>query len=211
MYAQVFEKHSNLPHRQPVKTAHEPACRAARYRARVSDTADSILTHPSVARVRATLAEAGVQGAVVVLDGAARTDAQAAAYLGVDVAQIANSLVFTFLMDSGSQDESSAPPELQPLLILTSGAHRVDIDAVQVRLEGRLGRADASFVKDRTGFVIGGVAPVGHLQPVRTYIDRDLAAYDTIWAAAGHPHTVFPTTFAELVRITGAQPLDVGK
>ena len=67
MSEQVFEKHSNLPHRQPVKTAYEPACRAARYRARVSDTADSILTHASVARVRATLAEAGVQGAVVVI------------------------------------------------------------------------------------------------------------------------------------------------
>ena len=176
-----------------------------------ADSAAAILAHPAVARVSARLRAAGVAGQIRVLDGAARTAAQAADFLGVEIGQIANSLVFTFLADPDSSDESSTPPELQPLLILTSGAHRVDTAAVQTRLGGHLGRADASFVKDRTGFVIGGVAPVGHLQPVRTYIDRDLAAYDRIWAAAGHPHTVFPTTFDELVRITGAHPLDVGK
>ena len=202
MSEQVFEKHSNLPHRQPVKTAHEPACRAARYRARVSDTADSILTHASVARVRATLAEAGVQGAVVVLDGAARTAAQAAAYLGVDVAQIANSLVFT------TRVSPDASPE--PLLVLTSGGHRVDTAKVAANLGlAQVGRADADFVRERTGFAIGGVAPVGHLAPLTTLVDSALAAYEVIWAAAGHPHAVFPTTFAELVRISGGRVADV--
>lgn len=175
----------------------------------ITDTTAAILAHPAVTRVSADLRAAGVVGQIRVLDGAARTAAQAAEFLGVEIGQIANSLVFTFLDDTESTDKSSTSPELQPLLILTSGAHRVDTAAVEARLGGRLGRADATFVKDRTGFVIGGVAPVGHLQPVRTYIDRDLAAYDSIWAAAGHPHTVFPTSFHELVRITGAHPLDV--
>ncbi len=94
--------------------------------------------------------------------------------------------------------------------MLTSGAHRVDTSlvAAHVGVES-LGRADADFVRERTGFVIGGVAPVGHLAPVRTLIDVDLAGYDVIWAAAGHPNTVFPTTYAELVRITGAEPVTV--
>ncbi len=179
----------------------------------ITGSAAAILAHPAVTRVSDRLRAAGVTGQIRVLDGAARTAAQAAEFLGVQIGQIANSLVFTFLPHPDSSGllgtDSSAPPELQPLLLLTSGAHRVDTAAVENRLGGRLGRADATFVKDRTGFVIGGVAPVGHLLPVRTYIDRDLAAYDCIWAAAGHPHTVFPTTFDELVRVTGAHPLDV--
>jgi prolyl-tRNA editing enzyme YbaK/EbsC (Cys-tRNA(Pro) deacylase) len=198
---QVFEKHSNLTHRQPVKTARADPARPARVPG-VSDAADSILTHPSVARVRAALAEAGVQGAVVVLDGAARTAAQAAAYLGVDVAQIANSLVFT------TRVAPDAPPE--PLLVLTSGGHRVDTAKVAADLGfAQVGRADADFVRERTGFAIGGVAPVGHLAPLTTLVDSALAAYEVIWAAAGHPHAVFPTTFAELLRISGGTAADV--
>lgn len=161
-----------------------------------------LLDHPAVARVRAALAAAGIPGAVVVLDDAARTAAQAAAQLGVEVAQIANSLVFA------AYPEADGEPE--PLLVLTSGGHRVDPVRVAADLGlHRLGRADADFVRERTGFAIGGVAPVGHTSPVQTLVDADLEQYDEVWAAGGHPKTVFPTTFAELVRITGGTPADV--
>ncbi|MEI2825400.1 MAG: YbaK/EbsC family protein [Dermatophilaceae bacterium] len=162
------------------------------------------LRHPAVDRVSASLAAAGITPRITVLDGAARTAALAAAYLGIDIGQIANSLVFRIL----TADTSSATDE--PLLVLTSGAHRVDTAVVAAAIGVRaLGRADADFVRDRTGFVIGGVAPVGHLRPVRTLIDVDLAGYDEIWAAAGHPNTVFPTTYDQLVSVTGAEPVTV--
>ena len=101
--------------------------------------------------------------------------------------------------------EPGTAPE--PLLVLASGGHRVDTAA----LAGRLGlhqvaRADAEWVKERTGFAIGGVAPVGHLHRLRTVVDTALAAYDVVWAAAGHPHAVFPTTYAELLRLTEGEP-----
>lgn len=166
------------------------------------------LRHPAVDRVAAALTAAGITPRITVLDGAARTAALAAAYLGIDIGQIANSLVFRILTADTSSATSSDTDE--PLLVLTSGAHRVDTavvaDAIGVRA---LGRADADFVRDRTGFVIGGVAPVGHLRPVRTLIDVDLAGYDEIWAAAGHPNTVFPTTYDQLVSVTGAEPVTV--
>jgi prolyl-tRNA editing enzyme YbaK/EbsC (Cys-tRNA(Pro) deacylase) len=154
-------------------------------------------THPSVVRVTARLAELGVRGAVRVLDDSARTAAQAAAQLGVDVAQIANSLVF-------SADGT-------PLLVLASGGHRVDTAKVAA-LVGvtRVDRADPDFVRTHTGFAIGGVAPVGHPEPLRTLVDTALAEHDEVWAAAGHPHTVFPTTYAELLEITGGEPAEVG-
>ena len=162
------------------------------------------LRHPAVERVAASLTAAGIAPRITVLDGAARTAALAAAYLGIDIGQIANSLVFRIL----TQDASTDADEL--LLVLTSGAHRVDTAVVATAIGVRaLGRADADFVRDRTGFVIGGVAPVGHLHPVRTLIDVDLADYDEIWAAAGHPNTVFPTTYAQLVSATGAEPVTV--
>ncbi len=162
-------------------------------------TTERIADHPSVQRVRARLAELGADGQVRVLDDAARTAAQAAEQLGVTVDQIANSLVFA------AHSEPGAAPE--PLLVLASGGHRVDTAA----LAGRLGlhtvaRADAAWVKERTGFAIGGVAPVGHRHPMRTVVDTALAAYDVVWAAAGHPHTVFPTTYAELLRLTEGEP-----
>ena len=95
--------------------------------------------------------------------------------------------------------------------MLTSGAHRVDTGKVAVLVgAGRVKRADPGFVREATGQVIGGVAPVGHPRPLRTLVDQWLGAYDVVWAAAGHPHTVFPTSFAELVRITGGTPADVG-
>ena len=162
------------------------------------------LRHPAVERVAASLTAAGIAPRITVLDGAARTAALAAAYLGIDIGQIANSLVFRILTQDASTDAD------EPLLVLTSGAHRVDTAVVATAIGVRaLGRADADFVRDRTGFVIGGAAPVGHLHPVRTLIDVDLADYDEIWAAAGHPNTVFPTTYAQLVSATGAEPVTV--
>ena len=168
-----------------------------------TDAASTVQDHPAVARVRSALDEAGARGRVVVLDEHARTAVAAAQQLGVTVGQIANSLVFAV-------PDDAAPDGRRPILVLTSGAHRVDTAA----LAGRLGvpallRADADFVRDRTGFVIGGVAPVGHTEPLQTVVDRALAEHEIVWAAAGHARTVFPTTFDELVRITGGEPVEV--
>jgi prolyl-tRNA editing enzyme YbaK/EbsC (Cys-tRNA(Pro) deacylase) len=158
---------------------------------------------PAVARVRAALEASGVRGGVVVLEDHARTAAAAAEQLGVTVAQIANSLVFAVA------DEQAAGGR-RALLVLTSGAHRVDTGKVAALIGvPALDRADADFVRERTGFAIGGVAPVGHVDPPQTLVDVTLARHDTVWAAAGHPRTVFPTTFDELVRITGGTPAEV--
>ena len=154
-------------------------------------------THPSVARVTARLAELGADGSVTELDSSARTAVQAAEQLGVEVAQIANSLVF---------DADGAP-----LLVLSSGGHKVDTGKVADLVGATsVDRATPDFVRTHTGFAIGGVAPVGHPEPLRTLVDTALERYDVVWAAAGHPHSVFPTTYAELVRITGGTPADVG-
>lgn len=161
----------------------------------------SVLDHPSVVRVRAALASAGVTGEVVVLDDAARTAAQAAAALGTSVAAIANSLVFVATTTDGAR---------LPLLVLASGGHRVDTHHLAQQVgHASIGKADADFVRAATGFAIGGVAPVGHASPVMTLVDAALADHDVVWAAAGHPHTVFPTTHDELVRITGGRSVHV--
>jgi prolyl-tRNA editing enzyme YbaK/EbsC (Cys-tRNA(Pro) deacylase) len=143
------------------------------------------------------LRELGVAGAVRVLPESARTAAAAAEQLGCDVGAIANSLVFA--------------ADGAPLLVLTSGAHRVDT-ALVAKLVGAssVSRAEARSVREWTGQVIGGVGPVGHPAPIRTLVDAWLAKYDVVWAAAGHPHAVFPTSFEELVRITGGTPAEVG-
>ena len=144
------------------------------------------------------LRELGASGEPVELAESARTAAAAAAQLGCEVGAIANSLVF-------SADGA-------PLLVMTSGAHRVDVAKVAT-LTGvsAVERADARSVRAWTGQVIGGVGPVGHPSPIRTLVDTWLDSYDVIWAAAGHPHAVFPTTYAELVRITGGTPAEVGE
>jgi prolyl-tRNA editing enzyme YbaK/EbsC (Cys-tRNA(Pro) deacylase) len=154
--------------------------------------------HPSVVRVRAELsARGGAADRIRILDDAARTAAQAAEQLGVEAAQIANSLVF---------DADGAP-----LLVMASGGHRVDTTKVATIVgASKVSRADPDFVRTHTGFAIGGVAPLGHPEQIRTLVDRDLAQYDVLWAAAGHPHAVFPTTYAELVTLTGGEPADVG-
>ncbi|MGR0319123.1 YbaK/EbsC family protein [Agromyces sp. ZXT2-3] len=152
-------------------------------------------SHAAVDKVAAALAADGIEPRIVWFDDAVTTAKLAADALGVEVGQIANSLVFTL------DDE--------PILVLTSGAHRVDTDWLGAELGGTIGRASKEVVKAATGQVIGGVAPVGHPSPVRTFVDVDLAAYDEVWAAAGHAKTVFPTTFDELVRITGGTPTAV--
>jgi prolyl-tRNA editing enzyme YbaK/EbsC (Cys-tRNA(Pro) deacylase) len=151
--------------------------------------------HPSVDRVLAELRAGGVGGDVRWFDDATPTAVHAAEALGVEVGAIANSLIFTL--------------DGEPVLVLTSGAHRVDTGWLGERLGGRLKRADAATVRAATGQVIGGVAPVGHPSPVRTFVDTALADYPEVWAAAGHPHTVFPTSFDELVRLTGGTPTAV--
>jgi prolyl-tRNA editing enzyme YbaK/EbsC (Cys-tRNA(Pro) deacylase) len=153
--------------------------------------------HRNAEHVAAELQALGVSGQVRELPEPAPTAVTAAAQLGCTVGAIANSLVFS--------------ADGEPLLILTSGAHRVDTGKVAAEAGvQKLGRADPEFVYASTGQRIGGVAPVGHPKPIRTLVDRALEPYDVVWAAAGHAHTVFPTSFEELVRITGGTPADVG-
>ena len=127
--------------------------------------------HPAVVRVEQALADAGVDTQVVWLDGAAKTAAEAAAALGIDVGAIANSLVF--LLDG------------EPALVMTSGSHRVDTAWLGEQVGGTFSRADAATVKDATGQVIGGIAPVGHPAPLRTFVDVALAEYPEVWRPRG--------------------------
>jgi len=146
--------------------------------------------------MQVSLAAAGATGQIRVLPDAVTTAAAAAAALGVRVGQIANSLLF---------DADGAP-----LLVLTSGAHRVDTGKVAALLGvTAVKRATPEFVRTATGQTIGGVSPVGHPAPVRTLVDTALAQFDEVWAAGGIAHAVFPTTFDELVRVTGGEPADV--
>ncbi|MEO8907362.1 MAG: YbaK/EbsC family protein, partial [Microbacteriaceae bacterium] len=151
--------------------------------------------HPSVARVVEILREHGATGEVRWLDEATPTAVAAATALGIEVGAIANSLVFT--LDGA------------PILVMTSGGHRVDTAWLGEQLGGKLGRASAEVVREATGQVIGGVAPTGHPAPLRTLVDTALGDFPVVWAAAGHPHTVFPTTYDELLRITGGAPVTV--
>ena len=146
--------------------------------------------------MRDALSRAGMEPAIVELPGAARTAKAAAEYLGCEIAQIANSLVFR------AQASNSA------VLVMSSGAKRVDIARLAALVGEPVGKADADFVRDQTGFAIGGVPPVGHAVK-RTFVERSLAAYRELWAAAGHPHTVFRLTYQELVRITGGAEADL--
>lgn len=151
---------------------------------------------PAAERVAAVLVARGAGGTPVVLSASARTAVEAAAALGCDVGAIVNSLLFAA---AGA-----------PVLVLTSGAHRVDTALLAADLGlARLERAAPEFVRAHTGQAIGGVSPVGHPAPVPTYVDRWLDRHDVVWAAAGHPHAVFPTTFAELVRLTSGTAVDV--
>jgi prolyl-tRNA editing enzyme YbaK/EbsC (Cys-tRNA(Pro) deacylase) len=165
------------------------------------------LDHPAISKISAALREAGLPAAadgIRVLDDEVRTAAAAAAALGVPVGAIANSLVFRATAQETGGDRTF------PLLALTSGAHRAD-PARLATLAGAtsVGRADPAFVREHTGQVIGGVAPVGHPRPITTLVDNALATHEVVWAAAGHPKSVFPTTFADLVALTGGMAADV--
>lgn len=159
---------------------------------------DGVLEKAAVKRVVTALCELGVPGEVRVLAESARTAQEAAAALGIEVGQIASSLIFKL-------------PDGSPLLVITSGRHRVDTALVARNMNvAELGRVDADFVKEQSGFSIGGVAPVGWLNPATILIDEALNGYETVWAAAGHPHAVYPTSYAELIRCTSATPMVVG-
>jgi prolyl-tRNA editing enzyme YbaK/EbsC (Cys-tRNA(Pro) deacylase) len=156
-----------------------------------------VLEHPNVIRVVEALRAHGETSEVRAFTEPVPTATAAAEQLGVEVGAIANSLIFD--------------ADGEAVLILASGAHRVDTERCAKLLEvGKLRRAKPEFVRQATGQPIGGVAPVGHPAPLRTLVDTWLRRYETVWAAAGHPNTVFPTTFDTLLRITGGTAADVG-
>jgi prolyl-tRNA editing enzyme YbaK/EbsC (Cys-tRNA(Pro) deacylase) len=151
----------------------------------------------SVIVVREALRLRGATGEVRRLDDSARTAKEAADALGIEVGQIASSLVF--LADG------------DPILVMASGGHRVDTEKLSAILDGAtITKANADDVRRATGFAIGGVAPVGHPEPLRTIVDIALSRYDVVWAAGGHPHYVFPTSYDELLRITAGEAAEVG-
>lgn len=151
--------------------------------------------HSNAQRVQDTLTTLGADATVQELAASTRTAAEAAAALGTTVAQIAKSLLFL----TGAE----------PVLVIASGVNRVSPEKLAHLLGAPVTRADAESVKRHTGFPIGGVAPVGHSNPLRILIDEDLRQYPEIWAAAGTPNAVFRTSFSELERMTGGQVADV--
>jgi prolyl-tRNA editing enzyme YbaK/EbsC (Cys-tRNA(Pro) deacylase) len=152
----------------------------------------------SVERVVSALRDGGVDAEIREFSESTRTAVDAANALGAPVGAIVKSLVFA--------------ADGAPVLVLASGDHQVDTAKVaHVLGAAHVGRADADLVRDATGFAIGGVAPVGHPHPLRTVIDAHLATFDVLWAAAGTPRSVFPTTYDELLRLTGATPADIGR
>ncbi len=158
---------------------------------------DGVLEKAAVKRVAQALIEHKMSGQIKVLNDSARSAAEAAAALGIEVGQIASSILFKL-------------PDDSPLLVITSGRHRVDTDLVASQLGvASLGRVDADYVKEKSGFSIGGVAPIGWMNPATIIIDEALNDYPVIWAAAGHPHAVFPTTYTELLKSTVAQSMKV--
>ena len=160
---------------------------------------DGILEKAAVKRFKEAADSLGVKGEINILADTARTAIDAANGLGIEVGQIASSLIFKL-------------PSGNPLLIITSGRHRVDTELVAKNLNiAELGRADANYVKEVSGYSVGGVSPIGWIStPEITLIDEALNDYDVVWAASGHPHAVYPTTYDELIQCTGAQPMVVG-
>ncbi|MBK9740702.1 MAG: YbaK/EbsC family protein [Actinobacteria bacterium] len=151
----------------------------------------------SVIKVRKALALLGARGEVRALDDSARTAKEAADALGIEVGQIASSLIF---LGDGV-----------PVLVIASGGHRVDTLQLAAILEvSEITKASADQVRKATGFAIGGVAPVGYPHPMRTIVDIALSRFDEVWAAGGHPHYVFPTSYDELLRITAGEAAEIG-
>ena len=160
---------------------------------------DGVLEKAAVKRVAQALLDHQMAGQIKVLTDSARSAAEAASALGIEVGQIASSILFKM-------------PDDSPLLVITSGRHRVNTELVAKNLNlAELHRVDADYVKERSGFSIGGVAPIGWLNPATIIIDEALNDYDVVWAAAGHPHAVFPTTYSELAKITKAQSMVVAE
>ena len=160
---------------------------------------DGVLEKAAVKRVAQALVDHQMAGQIKVLSDSARSAAEAASALGVEVGQIASSILFKLSDNS-------------PLLVITSGRHRVNTELVAKSLNlSELGRVDADYVKELSGFSIGGVAPIGWLNPATIIIDEALNDYEVVWAAAGHPHAVFPTTYSELAEITKAQSMRVAE
>ena len=154
------------------------------------------LLSTSAQRVQDALNAAGVAASIVEYDVPARTSAEAASVLRCSVAQIAKSLVFRAA--SGA-----------PVLVIASGANRVDEAKVSAVIGEAIGRADAAFVRERTGYAIGGIPPLGHASALTTLIDRELLRYDIVYAAGGTPHAMFPLSPADLVRVTAGTVVDV--
>jgi prolyl-tRNA editing enzyme YbaK/EbsC (Cys-tRNA(Pro) deacylase) len=161
---------------------------------------DGILEKAAVRRFKEAADSLGIKGEINLLAETARTAIDAANGLGIEVGQIASSLIFKL-------------PSGNPLLIITSGRHRVDTDLVAKNLNiPELGRADANYVKEVSGYSVGGVSPIGWItQPEITLIDDALNDYEVVWAASGHPHAVYPTSYTELISCTKAQPMVVGE
>lgn len=153
----------------------------------------------SARRVQQALEELGITCRVVELPDSTRTAVEAAQAIGCTVAQIAKSLIF--------KGEKSN----QPVLVIASGSNRVDEKILRDLLGEKIGKADADFVRQQTGFAIGGIPPLGFPNPIRTFIDEDLLTFDEIWAAAGTPHAVFCLVPADLERMTGGQVARVAK
>ncbi|MEJ6607996.1 MAG: YbaK/EbsC family protein [Candidatus Planktophila sp.] len=160
---------------------------------------DGILQKAAVKRFIQAAVELGAKGEVTILSDTARTAIDAANGLGIEVGQIASSLIFKL-------------PSGNPLLIITSGRHRVNTEMVAHNLNiPELGRADANYVKEVSGYSVGGVSPIGWIsKPEMTLIDVALNEYNVVWAASGHPHAVYPTSFNELIECTEATPMVVG-
>ncbi len=160
---------------------------------------DGILEKAAVRRFKEAADSLGVKGEINILAETARTAIDAANGLGIEVGQIASSLIFKL-------------PSGNPLLVITSGRHRVDTDLVAKNLEiPELGRADANYVKEVSGYSVGGVSPIGWITtPEITLIDQALNDYEIVWAASGHPHAIYPTSYTELIACTGATPMVVG-
>ncbi|WDZ96061.1 YbaK/EbsC family protein [Herbaspirillum sp. WKF16] len=162
----------------------------------MNDTTASAALPSSAQRVADLLAQLGHDKPVTMLPATGRTSAEAAAGLGCSVAEIAKSIIFRRVSDGA------------PVLVIASGGNRVD-EAKVTALVGALGKADAKFVRDATGYAIGGVCPVGHVVKPVMLIDRDLFNFSSVWAAAGHPHAVFNLTAAQLEKMTGGMVADV--
>ncbi len=152
---------------------------------------------PKSLMVQKVLEDKGLSSKVRIMPDSCRTSQMAADAVGCDVAQIAKSLIF------------KAKQSGEAVLIIACGDNMVDTKKVAKLLGQKLSRADADFVREQTGFAIGGVPPVGHPKPLTIFIDEDLERFEEIWAAAGNPHAVFPLTPQELFRITGGQVGDI--